>query len=716
MTSVCEWEKYTMKKAKQFLILAILILCVAAESWWLFRETPDAEQVYPVPGIVTADPSCNMRQDPNTSREAVRELRKDVQLTVLAEVEGEDVGGSTVWYEIQYGNIFGYVSAQFVRIVNEVPAAPGLPAPVLPGESEMAAALAAEGFPSDYQALLMELWRAHPTWTFKALHTNYPFETAVRGEYRPGINLVTSNSPPEFKSTAEADFNFVTNSWYEYESGWVGASEELIAYQMDPRNFLDEIQIFQFENQRYNASMDYRYGLANILKSSFMDGPGPVRYKNTNGDAAEIQSSYMELIREAGELSGVSPYHLASRILQEVSRDGSHSVSGEYQDIKGYYNFYNIGATGGADPVYMGLVTARDGLPGYSPDKIAKMLFPWDDPRKSIAGGAVFIGEDYINVDQQTLYLQKFNLVSRFSRPFTHQYMGNVLAPEYEAIDVYKAYEQMGTLDDPKEFLIPVFVDMPSVVPSPAGGGNPNNWLRGIMVNGQLIQNFKPSKYEYNVEISAASRGIVVQAATWNPNSFVSGPGIYQLNPGRNEIILQVMAPTGAVRNYRLSVYQKEETADKDPDALPRMDSSTYKIDALGYVYGIDPNTGGNTRDSILAGFPVSDSYQTDLRDASGSPVSGTAGTGSVLTLSQNGQILNEFPLVILGDTNGDGSIDVMDLNATYASVISSQKASSTALEKAMDVNQDGSADILDLNLIFAHVSGTQSISQTLLE
>lgn len=705
-----------MKKAKQFLILALLALVVLAESWLLFRETPDAEQIFPVPGIVTADPSCNMRQDPDTTREVVRELRKDVHVTVLAEVEGQEVGGSNIWYEIQYGNVFGYVSAQFVRIINEVPEAPGLPPLQIPGEAEVAAALAAEGFPADYQAQLMELWRAHPTWSFKALHTNYPFETAVKGEFRPGVNLVNANSPEEFKSTAESDFNYVTNTWHEYEAGWVGASRELIAFQMDPRNFLNEIQIFQFENQQFNMSMDYQHGLTNILKSSFMEGPGPVRYKNTQGDVAELNASYMELILEAGSLSGISPYHLASRILQEVSRDGSHSVSGEYQDLVGYYNFYNIGATGGADPVYMGLLAARDGLGGYSSEQIAKMMFPWNDPWRSIAGGAVFIGEDYINVDQQTLYLQKFNLVSRFSRPFTHQYMGNVLAPEYEAIDVYKAYEQMGTLDDPKEFLIPVFVDMPPAVPSPTGGGNPNNWLMGINVNGKPVQDFKPEKYEYSIEISSASKGISVQALPWNPYSYVNGPGLYDLKPGRNEIILQVMAPTGAVRNYRLSVYQKEETADKDPDELPKMNSDAYRIDAHGYVYGVDPNTGGNTRENILAGFPVNETYQTDLLDSAGNSLSGSAGTGAVLALSKDGEILNEFPLVILGDTNGDGSIDVMDLNEIYGRILSNKKPGSTALEKAMDVNQDGSADIMDLNLMYSHIAGSQPISQALLE
>ena len=315
-------------------LLAVLIV----ECFYLFRELPKAEPVFPCPGVVTADPSCNMRRDPNTSREVLRELRRDVKVTVLSQVEGEVVGDNNIWYEIQYGNIYGYVSQVFVRLDAETPTLPLPPAMNIPGEAEFRASLDAEGFPADYQAKLLALHSQHPAWSFKALHTNYAFENAVRGEYRPGVNMVTSSAPPEYKSMAETDFNYASNSWVEYEPGWVGASEALIAYQMDPRNFLDETQIFQFENQQYNAAMDYRHGLAAILAESFMNPTVPVSYVDTSATQQTLGLSYVDLLVQAGETSGVSPYHLASRILQEVSPKGSDSVSGTYQDMIGYFN------------------------------------------------------------------------------------------------------------------------------------------------------------------------------------------------------------------------------------------------------------------------------------------------------------------------------------------------------------------------------------------
>ena len=704
-----------MKKIKPFLIILILLALVLSELYFLFREQPKAEQIFPVRGVITADPSCNMRQDPNTQRESIRELRKDVFVTVLGPVEGEMVGDSTVWYEIQYGNLYGYVSEHFVRLDNQVPAAPGLSAE-FPGESEFLQDLQNQGFPADYQEKLLALYRKHPSWTFKALHTNYSFDTAVRGQNRPGVNMVTATAPPEYKSKAEHDFNYESNTWHEYEPGWVGASEALIAYQMDPRNFLDEIQIFQFENQQFNENMEYREGLSQILAPSFMAGQEPVSYINTDGLKEQLGSPYLELLIQAGVDSGVSPYHLTSRILQEVGPQGSHSVSGEYSDMVGYYNYYNIGAFGGSDPVYMGLVSARDGLAGYSEAQLQAMMFPWTDPYRAIAGGAIFIGQDYINVDQHSLYLQKFNLVSRYSTPFTHQYMANVLAPEYEAIDVYKAYEQMGALDSGQEFVIPVFADMPLSSPSPTGGGSPNNWLASIKVNGKDIPKFAPTRYEYELQISSATKGIAVEASTWAPDASLTGTGVYHLKPGRNEIILQVMAPSGAVRNYRLSVVQGELTADKDPYALPKIHSDLYQMDALGYLYGLDPLQNLNSRERLLSAFALPDGYHTDLVNKAGESKQGNAATGDALRLLAGTEVVNEFPLVVLGDANGDGSIDVVDLNELFAVITLTANSKGTAYDKAMDANQDSKIDVMDLNMIFQQISGGVAIPQRLID
>ena len=703
-----------MKRRAKILLGAVLILLLLLEALVLFQEDQEAEPVYPVSGYITADPSSYMRRDPDTSREPLRELKKGIEVTVLGEVTGQDVTGNTTWYEIMYNNMHGYVSSSFVRIQYELDLPPVMPSL---GSEEFKQDLIAKGFPESYLGPLMDLHAAYPQWTFTPLHTNYSFDRAVKGEYRPGVNLVIANSPPEYKSKADADFNYYTNAWREYEQGWVGASADLIAFQMDPRNFLDEVQIFQFESQRYNPDLDYRHGLVSVINKTFM-AASPIPYLDREGQSQNLDTDYASLLEEAGRVSGVSPYHLLSRIIQEVSPNGSHSVSGNYaEDVRGYYNFYNIGATGGGDPLYMGLITARDGISGYPDYKNAEMLFPWTDPAKAIQGGAIFIGKDYINVDQHTLYLQKWNLVSRYTRPFTHQYMGNVLAPEYEAINVYNAYQEMGALQESKEFLIPVFLDMPAATPSPTGGGNPNNWLKAIRVNGQIIPNFRPERYEYKLQISSASRGLAVDALPWSADSSVAGMGVYQLRPGPNEIILQVVANNGVSRNYRLYVEQSPVTANVDSNTLPKISSASYQISSLGYLYGADPLQGSNTATFLKGQYSsLPASYDLALLAADGQTAIERAGTGSLLQLRENGRAVNQFPLVILGDANGDGYIDLGDFQAMRDRVIQGQINAPTAYDLAMDINQDGLVNLMDLWALKNHVIQVAPIAQTLVE
>ena len=174
---------------------------------------------------------------------------------------------------------------------------------------------------------------------------------------------------------------------------------------------------------------------------------------------------YSNLILDAGSTSYVNAYHLASRIKQEVGPFLSHlSISGTVSGYGGYYNFYNIGAT--SDPAYLqviknGLQYAKDGK-GASQTIKDKYIIPWNTKQKSITGGAVFIGSSYINVGQNTIYLQKFDVNDERSITlFWHQYMTNVLAPYSEAKIIYTGYSNSGLLDSSMNFLIPVYNNMP---------------------------------------------------------------------------------------------------------------------------------------------------------------------------------------------------------------------------------------------------------------
>ena len=73
----------------------------------------------------------------------------------------------------------------------------------------------------------------------------------------------------------------------------------------------------------------------------------------------------------------------------------------------------------------------------------------------------MYIGSKYINIGQNTVYLEKFN-VTPTSR-YTHQYMTNVEAATSEAAKIKKAYEESGLLEKtPLVFSIPVYKNMPA--------------------------------------------------------------------------------------------------------------------------------------------------------------------------------------------------------------------------------------------------------------
>ena len=241
---------------------------------------------------------------------------------------------------------------------------------------------------------------------------------------------------------------------------------------MDPRNFLNEVRIFQFEALSFDEYSDNLDAVEKILYGTEFYN-NKVSYLDSNGNIINMSEKYSDLILRAGRISLVSPYHLASRIKQEVGPFLSHSsISGNVEGFKGLYNFYNIGATSSSEPmgaIKNGLRYARDGN-GASEETKRKYLIPWNTKERSITGGGIFIGSSYINVGQNNIYLQKFDVIDHNGDGlFWHQYMTNVLAPYSESKSIYNGYSKSNLLDLPINFVIPIYDNMPEIpVQSPS--------------------------------------------------------------------------------------------------------------------------------------------------------------------------------------------------------------------------------------------------------
>ena len=300
-----------------------------------------------------------------------------------------------------------------------------------------------------YSDLIDDLLKEHPNWTFTILFTGLDWDTVIRNETTAshGRNLVQNKS-------GEWVCSVCGNKAYDNGS-WRCASAATVSYYMDPRNSLYEDYIFQFENLKW---VDGKYtidGIEQIISDCDYLLTDTISYTNTSGKKATIKKSYAQVIMDAAEAAGISPYHLASRIRHEQGpgKSASATATGTYSGYTGYYNFLNVNASGNGSSTII-----KNAL------KYAKKQ-KWTDPEKSIKGGAKFLAKEYIQYGQSTLYLQKFDVDDSDDDLYWHQYQQNVSAAKTESTTIMQTYREIDSdLDMPFNFVIPVFENMPDAV------------------------------------------------------------------------------------------------------------------------------------------------------------------------------------------------------------------------------------------------------------
>ena len=325
-------------------------------------------------------------------------------------------------------------------------------------------------FPTETEPYVAELKNKYPNWEFKALYTNLDWKYVIDKENVFGKNLVPKSYIDSWKNTNPGEYNV------EVDSGWVDSSRAAVEFAMDPRNFINNVRVFQFEELSYNSQTNNLSSIEKILYGTEFYNK-IVEYKTSTGNNIVTNEKYSDLILAAAKVSGVSSFHLASRIKQEVGPFLSHSsISGTVKGFEGLYNFYNIGATSSSEPmgaIKNGLQYAKDGK-GASNSTKEKYLIPWNTKERAITGGAKFIGSSYINLGQNSIYLQKFHVYdTQNGELFWHQYMTNVLAPYSESKLIYNGYAKSNLLDTPMSFVIPIYNNMPELpCTSPAISSN----------------------------------------------------------------------------------------------------------------------------------------------------------------------------------------------------------------------------------------------------
>lgn len=484
-------------------------------------------------GSCTAD-VLNVRSGAGTGYSKTGTVSYGDSLTILSETT--DSSGAK-WYKISCGNLTGYVSAAYVQLTSSGSQGSS--------DADFESYMTKQGFPESYKPYLRKLHEQHPKWIFTAQKLGVDWNTALKEECVVGRNLVHSSALASWKSMEKGAYDFNGGYWYGLDGSWVAASKDIIMYYMDPRNFLNDTYIFMFENQSYDPSYQTESGVKTILADTFMSG------SYTCPDTKK-KYTYSQTFMDAAKKSGVSPYHLASRCRNEQGVNGAPQSLGTVKGYENYFNFFDIQAyaTSTMTAAEMGCKYAKTTNPTY--------LLPWTNQYKSIVGGSIFLGTGYITKGQDTLYLQKFDMVDGGNGLYYHQYMTCVFGQANEAISLKNAYSQ-DILNSAMEFKIPVYNNMPDkLCPKPTSSGDNNNYLKSLSVSGTSISpKFDKFTASYTAKVNAEVSSVTVNANPLGKSAKVSGNGKVSLKTGENTVKVTCTAASGVKRTYTIKITRK---------------------------------------------------------------------------------------------------------------------------------------------------------------
>ncbi|MBO4901972.1 MAG: cadherin-like beta sandwich domain-containing protein [Lachnospiraceae bacterium] len=473
-------------------------------------------------------------RDKEVNGAVVVQLNTGHDLEILDEKRADD---QYTWYHVRFtyqgATKEGYVRSDLVNMSN--------------AGNTGEAAIQDEAFesvirelPESYKNPLRSLHAKYPKWKIVPVNTGLNWQDAVTAECAVGKNLTSISSIPSWKSTDPRAYNSAKGTWYGFDGGsWASASPAVIKYYMDPRNFLDDAGIFQFETLEFQEYQN-ESGCASILTGSFMSGS----YTDTDG----VTRSYANTFVEAGRQNGVSPYHLASRCLQEQGLYGTSAcVTGNTPGYENFFNYFNIGAyaANGLSASINGLIYAKGTDEAYSR--------PWNSRFRSVLGAAKYVSEKYVAKGQNTLYFQKFNMVNAENGIYSHQYMSNICAASTEGARLKRAYPDLNT---ELTFRIPYYKDMPSdPCPKPTSDSSPNNTLESLSVSGyELTPAFSAGCEQYKLQVGANVREVTISAKAADPLASVGGTGTVQLNSGSNVYYVVCKAQNGSTKTYTITI------------------------------------------------------------------------------------------------------------------------------------------------------------------
>ena len=635
--------------------------------------------------VITGD-DVRFRDRPSTNSNILNSFNRNTELTLVNENGGTGNGCNGTWYQANYYGTVGYICSEFA-VIKEV------------ADTEISSDdysdyqqyLRNLGFPDSYIPYLVSLHNSHPDWQFKVYRTNLDFNYLLNIEYDGyyrGWSLIedTGRYFDGYKSTDSWSYNYLTDVFnHSYSGGgsnWYAANREVIAYYMDPRNFLNERQVFMFETLSYNSTYHTASGIEAMLRNTFMTG-----YANQ-----EKTKTYVDAFMDAAKKYNVSPYVLVSRVIQEVGANGSTIVSGTVSGYEGYYNFYNIRATGAQSQIII------NGL------KYAKEQ-GWNSPYKAIVGGASFLADSYINAGQDTLYSQKWDLIE--PNPGRHQYMQNIQAPSTESIKTYNGYNNAGLVNSHFVFSIPIFNNVPNKTNLPSSA-SPNNYLSSLSVNGNYLFQSATNETNFNLVVDSNVTSVDIAASKVNASASINGTGSVAVPDATNNLEIIVTAGNGKQRTYTITITKRDEGNAIALDISEILRTLNITNDGT-YIHGLALNSEVTTFIArITEKEPLASVTYTDKDNKS--KTSGIMASGDKLTITTSREE-KTYTIVIYGDVNSDGKITSADYIAIKNHIMDIKKLS-TLEQIYADASRDNKVSSADYIAIKNHIMDIKRITQ----
>ncbi len=649
-----------MKKISKIIISLIIVFSVCTPA---INSVEALDTTYTYAYIDATE--LSVRSGPGTNYSRIKhDEGRDIYLDRPRAVEV--IGTSGEWSKIRF-NYWGftyegyvytkYLGSKYTHTIDQ----------------NYANTLRQKGFPESYVEKLVKLHAQHPNWNFEVSKTNMTLNQAVDGEYSPiNKNLISTSNKAQLSTDPGAYSNGV---YTQFEPGWYAPNKETLKYYLDPRNFLDDNSIFMFEQLSFNESQNAAV-VQNILTGTFMSGT----YEYNGG-----QKSYAETFVEAGRTYGVSPVHLAARVLQEQGNKGSATTEMTDSEGKKYYNYFNFGASGST------LEQIVSGALNYAKNR------NWDSPYASIMGGASGIANGYITSGQDTIFYEKFNLVG--SSIYWHQYMANIQAPYKESYTTYTSYWKAGLMDLQFTFKIPVYSDMGAGTVIPTQSNNAN--LKSLTVStGTLYPAFDSAITDYTLEVSSNTTKVNITATKDHDKAKVEGGGEITLSSNPTNIVIKVTAEDGkSFRKYNISITKKDSNQENADDVARYAGLTVDETYISGFTIGSSVTDNIN---NIKNKYPTA---EVKIFNSSNEQInSGKVATGNKISIKVNG-IEKKYDVVVYGDTNGDGEIQIGDYSKIKAHLKGKIKMTGCYLEAA-DTTKDGQVQIGDYSKIKAFLKG----------